>query len=78
VEWQVTATTLYCDIVNNWVTVLTYKDGTTKCGYAVKHGQIERKVGKNDWRRCPGPSACALCIAYKEKIFREEAKTSEL
>ena len=34
VDWQVTATTIYCDAVDDDVTLLVYKDGSAKCtGY---------------------------------------------
>ncbi|MCJ7791782.1 MAG: hypothetical protein MUP49_05195 [Dehalococcoidia bacterium] len=33
-DWQVTATTIYCDAVDDDVTILVYKDWSTKCtGY---------------------------------------------
>lgn len=35
VDWQITATTIYCDAVADEVTLLVYKDGTVRCtGYA--------------------------------------------
>ena len=74
VGWQVTATTLFCDVVDEWVTILVYKDGTTKCSHVIEHGQTGRKTGKDEWQECPGPSACALCTAYKEKVFSENTE----
>jgi len=33
-DWQVTATTIYCDAVDDDVTIMAYKDGSTRCtGY---------------------------------------------
>ena len=34
VDWKVTATTIYCDAVDANVTIMVYKDQSTKCvGY---------------------------------------------
>ena len=45
VNWQVTATTIYCDAVADEVTVLVYKDGTAKCTGYTKYGEPGREVG---------------------------------
>jgi hypothetical protein len=38
-DWQVTATTIYCDAVDDDVTILVYKDLTAKCTGYDKYGQ---------------------------------------
>ncbi len=81
VNWQVTATTIYCDAVDDDVTLLVYKDWSVKCtGYSKygerskdtirllkKAGQLKRQLG------CAGLE-CYRVIQYKEKLFSEEAK----
>ncbi len=82
VNWQVTATTIYCDAVDDDVTLLVYKDWSVKCTgcpeYAEpgkdalnllkkKSRQLKRQLG------CAGLE-CYRVIQYKEKLFSEEAK----
>lgn len=74
--WQVTATTLYCDAIGEWVTILVYKDGHTGCSHFTKFGEVNRKAdGKI--LECKGPNSCALCAAYKEDVFRRDVGTGE-
>ena len=82
VNWQVTATTIYCDAVDDEVTVLVYKDFSTKCtGYRKYYGptkeisnrlrrkskQLKRQLG------CEGIQ-CHRLIQYREKLLAEEAE----
>ena len=81
VDWQVTATTVYCDAVDGDVTLLVYKDWSVKCtGYkkyvenATKEtAKMLKKKGKKLGRelRCEGPE-CSRLIGYKDKLFAEE------
>jgi hypothetical protein len=64
-DWQVTATTIYCDAVDDDVTIMVYKDGSTKCTGYKKYverlnketeGMLKKKakrLGRN--LRCEGP-----------------------
>jgi len=74
--WQVTATTLYCDAIADWVTVLVYKDGHTGCGHFAKFGEISRKSG-DKMLVCKGPDSCQLCAEYKEDVLRRETNADE-
>jgi len=82
VNWQVTTTTIYCDAVDDDVTVMVYKDGSVKCtGYKKyrepsketvslvkeKSRQLNRKL------ECEGLQ-CSRVIQYRDKLFAEEAK----
>ena len=82
VNWQVTATTIYCDAVDDDVTLMVYKDGTVKCvGYQRYHQPnrdtsklMERKSKKLDRKlECEGPE-CRWIVQYRDKLFAEEAK----
>ena len=44
VNWQITATTLYCDDVADEVTLLVYKDGTAKCTGCAKYSEPAREI----------------------------------
>jgi len=84
VDWQVTATTVYCDAVDDDVTIIVYKDWSTRCvGYYKKYGdnvinketakalkQRSKKSGRA--LRCEGPE-CRRVIVYRDKLRAEEA-----
>mgnify|MGYP001133793216 CR=1 FL=1 len=79
-NWQVTATTIYCDAVDDDVTIMVYKDRTVRCaGYkryvenkenAKALKRRAKKLGRE--LRCEGPE-CSRMIEYREKLFAEEA-----
>ena len=81
-NWQVTAMTIYCDAVDDEVTLLVYKDWSTKCTSYSKYGEPSREIlkilrqkSKQLKRRleCEGPECCRV-VQYKEKLLTEEAK----
>lgn len=43
VNWEVTATTIYCDSVDDDVTILVYKDWTTRCSGYQKYAESPTK-----------------------------------
>ncbi len=74
-DWVLTATTIYCDAVDDEVTLLVYKDGTLKCtGYdkyskpsketareiKIKSRQLGKQLG------CTEPQ-CHRLIQYRDK-----------
>jgi len=78
-DWQVTATTLFCDQVGEWVTIMVYPDGTVKCNYFVRHGPTKKKVKgeeSKENRECTGTD-CALCTGYKEKVSQRDAEAAK-
>ena len=81
VNWQVTATTIYCDSVDDEVTFMVYKDKAASCIacktyyepstnisklLAGKSKQLGRKL------KCDGPE-CYRITQYRDKLFAEEA-----
>ena len=86
VDWQVTAITIYCDAVDDEVTILINKDWTTRCiGYFEKYGdQTFTKKRANELKKksiklgrtlqCEGPE-CAGVILYLDKLRAEEVET---
>ena len=81
VNWKVTATTIYCDAVDDEVTLLVYKDGSVKCiGYS-KYGQPNKGVAglmekkSRQLKRqlkCESPE-CYRVVQYRDKLFAEES-----
>lgn len=85
VDWQVTATTIYCDAVDDDVTIMVYKDWTTKCTGYKKYvenltkevARISKKKSKRLGRqlRCEGPLDYRV-TNYRDKLIAEEGATS--
>jgi hypothetical protein len=82
-DWQVTATTIYCDAVDADVTVIVNRDGSVKCvGMKKYHDnptkeiintltKKSRKLGRT--LACEGEE-CPRKDAYRDRIFADETK----
>ena len=80
-DWQVTATTIYCDAVDEDVTVLVNKDWSTKCTGYRKYVESptkdilstlkkrSKKTGRN--LACEGPEDYRV-TDYRDKLKAEE------
>ena len=85
VNWQVTATTIYCDAVDDEVTLMVYKDWSASCvGYS-KYGEPGKEIVEllkdksKKLRRhlaCEGLE-CIRVIQYKDKLLAEEAEKGD-
>lgn len=81
VDWQITATNIYCDSVDDYVTIVVYKDGTAKCtGYKryteKPTKEIDKMLKKKNRKlcrelRCEGPLDYRITY-YRSKLFAEE------
>lgn len=80
-DWQVTATTIYCDAVDDDVTIMVYKDGSIRCTGYKKYvenpdketAQVLKKKGKRLGRnlKCEGPQDYRV-TNYLGKLSAEE------
>lgn len=80
-DWQVTATTIYCDAVDDDVTIMVYKDRSTTCTGYKKYGESPNKetakmlkkkakrLGMN--LRCEGP------LDYRVTDYRDILMTQD-
>jgi hypothetical protein len=81
-DWQTTAKTIYCEAVDDEVTILVFKDFSVHCtGYKkytvlsdftlntikAKNRKLRRPV------KCEG-EGCPRVLKYKERIHAEESK----
>ena len=80
VDWQLTATTIYCDAADEEVTLLVYQDGSAKCTGYKKYYETsretmnlvkERSKQLNRKLECEGSSCCRM-IQYRDKLFADE------
>jgi len=81
VNWQVTATTIYCDAIDDDVTLIVDKDWNVQCTGFKKYSadldkataralkQRSRKLGKN--LKCEGP------LDYRVTDYRDKLKAQE-
>ena len=83
VTWQVTATTVYCDAVEDEITIIVYNDWSVKCTGHKKYGEKSREAAHLLKRRarqvnrqleCAGLE-CHTITEYKQKLLSEEPKT---
>lgn len=79
-DWQVTATTIYCDAVDDEVTIIVQRDFSSKCTGYKKYANPDKsalallkKKGGNPRRelRCAGMD-CAPVRQYLKKLLAEE------
>ncbi len=80
VNWQVTATTVYCDAVDDDVTIIVYKDWSIRCTGCRKYVEslskktakmLKRKakrLGRN--LRCDGPRDCRA-TEYRDTLIAQ-------
>ena len=77
--WQVTATTIECDMVDEYVTIMVYGDWSCRCTWWAKYkkpategpGQKFPKQIKAKIARCQGPY-CKYVTGYRDKLVNEE------
>ena len=81
VDWQITVATIYCQAVDDEITIMVHKDWSVKCTGYNKYSQPDKetasllkKKGKrlNRQLECQG-LGCSRIIQYKEKLLSEEA-----
>ena len=76
VDWEVTATTIYCDSVDDEVTLIVHKDFSVKCTGYIKYSESRKnKQSRRRLTSCTGLE-CPQIAHYKEKLLAEEAKSS--
>ena len=77
--WQITATTISCDRVGAYVTVMVHGDWTYSCTWCSRYklaaaDNPRKRVGRDIRTKidaCRGPD-CSLVLAYRDKLIDEE------
>jgi hypothetical protein len=77
--WQITATTINCDYVDEAVTIMVDKDWTTRCTWYRRYKQKANENGKAKFEKeirvkipkCAG-TECPLALNYRDKLIQEE------
>ena len=79
-NWQITATTVKCDMVDDEITIMVKPDGSARCASYDKYAAPDKKTLKEFGRKagktgadlhCEGP-LCARVTEYRDRILAEE------
>jgi hypothetical protein len=81
-DWELTATTVYCDAVDDEVTLILNADGTLKCTGRDKYLKPDKETSrtmrkKSQRRRKPlacRDNECTIIIDYRNNILGNENK----
>ena len=81
VDWQVTAKTIYCEAVDDEVTIMVYKDWSTKCTGVQKYTEsreeqvnlVRKSLKLRRSLECEG-NRCTRLVEYRQQLQDEEAK----
>ncbi|MBI4285060.1 MAG: hypothetical protein HY670_04050 [Chloroflexi bacterium] len=72
-DWQITATTIYCAAVHDEVTLMVFRDWSTKCtGHKKYVGKASGRNSRNHVH-CIGLE-CQHIVEYRAKLQAEEAE----
>jgi hypothetical protein len=75
-DWEITATTVSCDAVDDEVTLIVYADGTSKCTgrdkYAKTDKETARVIKKSRHVKLSGccEDDCPRLEQYREYVFK--------
>ena len=64
--WKVTATTLKCDNVADFATIMVQPDGTAKCSYVNRYSKA--KDARNKMKGCIWPD-CPLVSGFRDQAL---------
>jgi hypothetical protein len=79
-DWQITATTIYCDAVDDEVTLIVHHDGTVACTGHQKYFQPDKRTAKEVRRKnrlsgkilaCEGLE-CSRVVKYRNSLLGEK------
>jgi PhoPQ-activated pathogenicity-related protein len=80
VDWEVTATTIFCDDVADEVTIIVYQNGTSKCTGRQKYARTSQealKELKQKSRQTGKPlackdTACTTVTKYRDELMQKK------
>jgi hypothetical protein len=78
-DWEITATTVYCDAVDDEVTLLIYADGTSRCTGRQKYAKPDKETSraiKNKSRRQGKQLGCSDNDCSRVSQYRDSLLNS--
>jgi hypothetical protein len=80
-DWQVTATTIYCDAVDDDVTIIVHRDWSTSCTgyrkYLENLGKETAKMLKRKAKRQGRDLRCEGSLDYRVTDYRDRLATQD-
>ena len=82
--WQITAITLSCDRVSDYVTLMVKRDWSCECAWRNRHNIVALQNPKRKFSRdikariakCQWPD-CKYVLEYRDKLIAEETAISK-
>lgn len=83
-KWQTAVTTIKCEKIDDYVSIMVQKDWTVKCTWYNQYkepsseGKKSIKLDKSARKKiekCEGP-LCSYVTGYRDKLMEEEQETS--
>jgi hypothetical protein len=72
-DWEITATTVYCDAVDDEVTLLVYADGTARCtGRRENAASAGKNKRPNKTNRGCTDAECSTLSRYRDKLLKSQ------
>lgn len=80
VDWEVTATTIYCDDVDDEVTIIASGNGTVKCTGAQKYAASNKESAKELKKKSQQKGQTLLCkdasctrlTKYRDELLKKK------
>jgi hypothetical protein len=80
VDWEVTATTIFCDDVDDEVTIIVNQDGTVKCTGSQKYSktskealkELKKKSKKMGKTLACKDTACSKLPKYRDELMKKK------
>ncbi len=63
-DWEITATTVFCETVGDEVTLMVYADGACKCTGSRKHAATGKK------KNVCNEAECLTLRQYRDKLLK--------
>ncbi len=83
-KWQTAVTTIKCEMIDDYVSIMVQRDWTPKCTWynqykePPREGKRSIKANQNTKRKiekCQGP-LCSYVTGYRDKLIQEEKEAS--
>lgn len=79
-DWEITATTIYCDAVDDEVTLIISADGTARCSGHQKYARPDKETAREikNKLRCSGKALgcsgveCSRVVQYRDRLLGEK------
>jgi hypothetical protein len=80
IDWELTATTIYCEDIDDEVTIIVSQDGTVKCTGAQKYAsvnkqavqELKKKSQQKDRILLCKDTTCSKITKYRDELLKKK------